>query len=119
MTAEERRLLRLFRALAGAQRQGLLDYAEFLASRGAPPDQAVPPAPLDIPRPEKESVVKAIQRLRQTYPMVDRAKILHDTSHFMTQHLVHGKPAAEIIDELEGLFRRYYEDQLKAQAAPK
>lgn len=119
MTAEERRLLRLFRALADTQRQGLLDYAEFLLSRGAPPERVVPQAPLDIPRPEKESVVKAIQRLRQTYPMVDRAKILHDTSHYMTQHLVHGKPAAEVIDELEGLFRRYYEDQLKARSTPK
>lgn len=119
MTVEERRLLRLFRALTDTQRQGLLDYAEFLHSRGQPPEQALPQAPLNIPRPEKESVVKAIQRLRQTYPMVDRAKILHDTSHCMTQHLVHGKPAAAVIDELEDLFRRHFEDHLKSQAAPK
>jgi len=54
-------------------------------------------------------VVKAIKRLRETYPMVDRAKILHDTSACMTKHLVHGKPAAEVIDELEALFQNHYQ----------
>jgi hypothetical protein len=109
MTAEERRLLRAFRALPDTQRHGLMDYAEFLVERVSPLEQAMPLAPLEIPRPEKESVVKAIKRLRQTYPMIDRAKILHETSALMTQHLVHGKAAAEVIDELEGLFRRHYE----------
>jgi len=119
MTAEERRLLRAFRSLAEDRRQSLLDYAEFLLSRAAPQEQAACRTPLDITRPEKESVVKAIKRLRQTYPMIDRAKILHETSHFMTQHLVHGKAAADVIDELEGLFRRHYEDHLKAHALPR
>lgn len=116
MTPEERRLLRVFRALPEARQQGLLDYAEFLIERAAPQEQSIPQDPLDIPRPEKESVVKAIKRLRHTYPMIDRTKILHETSGLMTQHLVHGKGAAEVIDELEGLFRRHYEDHLKAQA---
>lgn len=109
MTPEERRLLRAFRALPDTQRQGLMDYAEFLVERVSPLEQATPVVPLEIPRPEKESVVKAIKRLRHTYPMIDRAKILHETSALMTQHLVHGKAAAEVIDELEGLFRRHYE----------
>ncbi len=115
MTPEERRLLRAFRALPEAQQQGLLDYAEFLIERGVSREQAVPQVPLDIPRPEKESVVKAIKRLRQTYPMIDRARILHETSALMTQHLVHGKAAAEIIDELEALFRRHYETRTASQ----
>jgi hypothetical protein len=119
MTPDERRLLRAFRALPETQQQGLLDYADYLNSKAAPQAQAMPLAPLDIPRPEKESVVKAIKRLRQTYPMIDRAKILHETSALMTQHLVHGKAAAEVIDELEGLFRRHYEEHLKAHAAPR
>ena len=54
-------------------------------------------------------MVKAIKRLRETYPMIDRAKILHDTSASMTKHLVHGKPAAEVIDELEALFLSHYQ----------
>jgi hypothetical protein len=119
MTSEERRLLRVFRALPEAQQRGLLDYAEYLMERVVPQAPATPQIPLDIPRPGKESVVKAIKRLRQTYPMIDRAKILHETSGLMTQHLVHGKAAAEVIDELEVLFRRHYEDHLKAHALPK
>jgi hypothetical protein len=109
MTPDERRLLRAFRALPEERQQGLLDYADFLVERAVPQAQAIPLAPLDIPRPERESVVKAIKRLRQTYPMVDRARILHETSGLLTQHLVHGKAAAEVIDELEALFRRHYE----------
>ncbi len=109
MTADERRLLRLFRALDGGRRAGLLDYAEFLLNRAAPQRPEAPTLPLPIPRPDKESVVKAIQRLRATYPMLDRAKILHDTSACMTKHLVHGKPAAEVIDELEALFMGHYQ----------
>jgi hypothetical protein len=117
MTPEERRLLKAFRELPADRRQGLLDYADFLLQRVARQAPATPQTPLDIPRPAKESVVKAIQRLRQTYPMVDRAKILHETSAFMTQHLVHGRAAEEVIDELEGLFRRHYEEHLKSRDA--
>ncbi|MBI5331417.1 MAG: hypothetical protein HZB71_12490 [Betaproteobacteria bacterium] len=114
MTADERRLLKAFRALPEAQRTGLMDYAEYLISRQVP-EQAIPTQPLPIPRPEKENVVKAIQRLRETYPMVDRARILNEVSVFMTQHLVHGKPAKDVIDELEAFFRRQYEATLSPQ----
>lgn len=109
MTADERRLLRFYRALPEAKRDSLLDYAEFLLNRALPEAPETPAEPLDIPRPEQESVVKAIKRLRETYPMIDRAKILHDTSASMTKHLVHGKPAAEVIDELEALFLSHYQ----------
>jgi len=116
MTPGERRLLKAFRALPESRQEGLLDYAEFLVQRAVPEIADIPQVPLDIPRPERESVVKAIKRLRETYPMIDRAKILHETSGFMTQHLVHGKAAVDVIDELEAMFRRHYEDQSKAQA---
>lgn len=115
MTADERRLLRAFRTLPEVQQQGLLDYAEYLVERAVPQAEAVPQAPLEIPRPAQESVVKAIKRLRQTYPMVDRAKILHEISGLMTQHLVHGKAATVVIDELEMLFRQHYETLTASQ----
>lgn len=111
MTAEERRLLRLFRGLPAAQRAGLLDYAEYLASRAAPLEDDKPKQPLPIPRPAEESVVKAIRRLRQTYPMLDANRLLHETSSLMAQHVMHKRPAAEVIDELEALFRRHYDSQ--------
>ncbi len=109
MTADERKLLKAYRALSEARRTGLLDYAEFLAGREADVEDEIPTNPLAIPRPAEESVVKAIKRLRATYPMVDRNKILHETSSLMTQHLMHKRPAVEVIDELETLFRRHYE----------
>ncbi len=109
MTADERRLLRLFRELSPGRREGLLDYGEFLLARAQPEIPEIPSEPLAIPRPAQESVVKAIRRLRETYPMLDRAKILHETSGLMTQHLVHGKSAPEVIDELEAMFLRHFE----------
>jgi hypothetical protein len=110
MNADERQLLKAYRVLGETRRASLLDYAEFLASRETGSDAAeVPSEPLDIPRPAVESVVKAIKRLRATYPMVDRSVILNDTSALMTQHLMQKRPAVEIIDELEVLFRRHYQ----------
>ena len=103
----EKRLREILGELPEAQAVALLEYAEFLAARyGGPKDIT---APLDIPRPEKESVVKAIKRLGATYPMVDRAKMLNETSVLMTQHVISGRDAVEVIDELEVMFRKQYE----------
>jgi hypothetical protein len=89
----------------------LLDYAEFLFGKEeATP--AVEAEPLPIPRPEQENVVKAIQRLMQTYPMLERNQIFHEASAQMTRHLMHGMPAAEAIDELERIFERQYQQFL-------
>lgn len=109
MTAAERRLLRLFRALSESKQAGLLDYAEFLLARVTPAAEVVAQTPLDIPRPAQESVVKAIKRLRDTYPMLDRAKLIHETSALMSQHLVQGRSAVDVIDQLETLFQRHYQ----------
>ena len=110
MSGESKKLLRLFRGLSPARQQALLEYAEFLAGRDeAEGLNAVSQEPVHIPRPAQESVVKAIQRLRASYPMLDRGKLLHETSAQMTRHLMHGVPAVEVIDELETIFRRHYE----------
>ena len=109
MTADERRLLRLFRALSEARQAGLLDYAEFLLARVVPEPEPVPQTPLEIVRPSQESVIKAIKRLRETYPMLDRAKLIHEISALMSQHLVQGRSAPEVINELEALFLRHYQ----------
>jgi hypothetical protein len=115
MTPAERRLLRAFRALSESRQAGLLDYADFLLGREADPEaKAVPQQPLVVPRPENESVVKAIKRLMGTYPMLDRNKLLHETSALMAQHAVHKRPAAEVIDELEQVFSRHYEQHRQA-----
>ena len=103
----ERRLLELLARLPEAKAQALLDYAEFLAARHG--DTLETTTPLDIPRPDSETVVKAIKRLSATYPMLDRSKILNETSVLVTQHVMHGRDAVEVIDELEILFRREFD----------
>ena len=107
----EKRLLSLVRQLPKAQAEQLLEFAEFLAGRHAPVETATEPLP--IPRPAEENVIKAVKRLSATYPMLDRVKLLDEASHLMTQHVIQGRAAAEVIDELEVLFRRHYENFLK------
>lgn len=113
----EQRLLEIIARLPAAQAQALLEFAEFLLMRhgGAAVEERAGaaaseiPSPLDIPRPGEETVVKAIKRLRATYPMLDARKLLNQTSELMTQHIVHGREAGEVIEELEILFRAHYE----------
>lgn len=124
MSELEENLLKLFRALSVADQASLLAFAEFLHGRaGAVPRVPVArepapvpepiPEPIDIPRPEAESVVKAVKRLAQTYPMLDKSKMLNDTSALVMQHVIQGRDAVEVIDELEIVFQRHYE-RLKA-----
>lgn len=108
-------LLTLFRSLPAAEQAQLLAFAEFLYSRAggqprmpAAPEPVVIPEPESIPRPEQESVVKAVKRLAQTYPMLDKSKMLNETSALVTQHIIQGRDAVEVIDELEIVFQRYY-----------
>jgi hypothetical protein len=102
---QERRLLALFETMSDTGREMLLEYAEFLAQRHTRP---VSLEPLDIPRPEQESVAAAIRRLADTFPMLDRAKLLGAASGLMAQHVMYARPAPEVIDELEVVFRRHY-----------
>lgn len=96
----------------------LLEFAEFLSSRDESGGNPEMPAPEPIPRPREETVVKAVKRLMATYPMLDRAKLLHETAHYMNQHVMQGRAAAEVIEALEAVFARHYED-LKAEKAKK
>lgn len=113
---DSKRLVSLFRSLSESRQQALLDYAEFLAGKEGADTAAAPPAePLPIPRPEQENVVKAIQRLMQTYPMLERNQIFHEASAQMTRHLIHGVTAADAIDELERIFARQYQQHREAQ----
>lgn len=112
---DSKRLLSIFRSLSETRQQALLEYAEFLADKEGGEIAAAPPTgPLLIPRPKQENVVKAIQRLMKTYPMLERNRIFHEASAQMTRHLIHGVAAAEAIDELERIFARQYQDHLEA-----
>lgn len=112
----EERLAEIVQRLPASRAEALLEYAEFLllrhssASTVETPDakSAKIPLPLDIPRPAEETVVKAVKRLRATYPMLDARKLLNQTSELMTQHVIQGREKTEVIEELEVLFRSHY-----------
>jgi len=117
MSSDEKCLLRLFRALSEANRKSLTDYAEFLGTREVVASVVdVSQTPLAIPRPEQESVIKAVKRLMLTYPMLGRDTLLQDTSTLVTRYVIHKLPALEVIDELELLFKRHYDAHLQAAA---
>jgi hypothetical protein len=119
MTSTERKLLGYLRMLPEAQQQTLLAFAEFLSGRSQD-EQPVAASlqPMPIARPEQESVIKAIKRLNATYPMLERNKLLHETSNQMTRHVIHGVPALQVIDELEVMFLRHYELLVSPPAKP-
>ena len=88
----------------GGPRQG-----EFYAPQVDPTQE-----PQVIPRPENESVVAAIKRLTATYPMLDKPQLLNETSALMTKHVMQGVGVVEVIDELEDLFLRFYNELISA-----
>jgi hypothetical protein len=116
LSADQRRLLALFDALGSGDKASLLAFAEFLGARGGESvEPAVPQQPCVAPRPEQESVVAAMRRLSAGYPMLDKSVILHEAAGLMAAHTLQGRPAVEVIDELEGLFVRAYQGYLEAK----
>jgi len=105
-----RRLIKLYRSLELADQETLLAFGEFLAVRDAAhvPEASEPLDLASMPRPRKESVVGAIKRLSRQYYMLDRGAMLNDTSALMGAHVLQGRPATEVIDELEDIFTRRY-----------
>lgn len=114
LTADQQRLLDDFAALSDERRAQLLDFAAFLREREAAAREAdtaapaEPPAPEPIERPAQETVIRAMRRLTATYPMLERAKLLNETSTLMAQHVMQGRDAVSVIDELERVFERHY-----------
>jgi hypothetical protein len=110
---QERKVMKLYKSLDEANKEAFLAFGEFLQTRANPNsnnlDNTAESKPVDIPRPENESVIKAIKRLSATYPMVDKETILHPISNLMTSHIIQGRKAVEVIDDLQALFLKEYE----------
>jgi len=141
MSNREQRLQEILHSLPEAEASSLLDYAEFLLTRApqnqllqalssaasiagtsATESSSIPAVmpeaeseiiiePADIPRPETETIIGAVKRLSETYPMLSKDKMLHETADLVGQSLMGTRDAEEVIDELEQVFRRYYEKQ--------
>ena len=102
-----RKLADLAERLPAEQLQSLLEFAQFLADRhGRDP---VSGTPLDIVRPPEESVIQAIKRLSSTFPMLDPQHLLEETGDLMSQHVLQGRAASQVIDDLEQIFRQHYD----------
>ena len=111
----ERKLIKIFKSLDSSNKETLIAFSEFLQARSKPDDnlEDIPELanePLDIPRPQSESVIQAIKRLSTTYPMVNKEDILHPISDLMTSHIIQGKKAIDVIDQLESLFESEYKN---------
>jgi len=111
MKPNEKSLLKIFRDLSSADQQSVRSFAEFLRAKGtksASNDQQA----VVLPRPDTESVVAAIKRLSASYPMLEKPGLLNETSALMAQHVMQGKKAVVVIDELEALFLKNYDEFL-------
>lgn len=115
----EKKLLKHFSKLSENQQQTLLHFAEFLVQKaddttGGKPEEI--PQPVLQDRPAEETVVGAIKRLTASYPMLEKDKLFNETSVLMTKHVMQGHEAHLVIDELEVLFQRYYDELINDES---
>lgn len=45
--------------------------------------------------------------------MLEKEILFHQTSSLMTQHIMQGRDPKEVIDELEEIFKKQYENYLR------
>ena len=114
--SSEEKLIEIYKKLPDVERDKLLSFAEFTLASCEPRDLIIE-KPLFVERPADESVVAGIKRLSAVYHMVDRTKILNETSALMAEHMIQGRAAAEVIDDVERLFERTYEKQFGLPAS--
>lgn len=112
MASLEDKLVAIAGRLSKTEQQQLLEYAEFLESRSEHVKQIANAEPVHIPRPESETVIAAMRRLSDTYPMLNKDKLLHEAAGLMSEHVMQGREPESVIDDLELLFERHYKIHL-------
>ncbi len=105
-------LIDLYESMDEERKLSLSDFADFLYAKAEPVVNEIPP-PEDIPRPEVETVVGAVKRLKGKYFMVESMSVFSAASSLMTDHMVKGRDVIEVIDEMEILFERAYKELLQ------
>jgi len=108
MASVKNSLIEIVEQLSRDEQTALLEYAVFMLSRSEHAKTLSIRNPVDIPRPKDESVVAAMRRLSDTYPMLNKDKILHEAAGLMSEHVMQGREAKQVIDELQVLFHRHY-----------
>jgi len=109
MASTKNRLAEIAEQLSRDEQAALLEYAEFMLTRSEHAKTLSMSEPVEISRPEDETVVAAMRRLSDTYPMLNKDKILHEAAGLMSEHVMQGREANVVIDELQLLFQRHFE----------
>jgi hypothetical protein len=95
-----------------------LDFAAYLSTQQPIVDKPVLQQPHAIQADENESVVGALRRLSKSYFMLQDHSLLDDATRLMSQHVIQGREALEVIEELEILFSNGYETYVKKHESP-
>jgi len=114
MKKRSRELDSLMSHLDGEHRQAVVDYATFLVQQykiQTPVEAGLKPEV--IVRPEQETVIAAIKRLKKTNYMLDSGTLLDESSSLMGQHILRGRQASAVINELQSIFQVKYEKYLE------
>ncbi|RTZ64682.1 MAG: hypothetical protein DSZ29_05290 [Aquificaceae bacterium] len=117
LSKDERKLCKYYKNLNHAERNTLLLFAEFLSSKESSVETEeilmVLQKPLPIPATEGESVVKGIKRLKSSYFMIEDQDLLHEVSALMTEHVMQGVSAKEVMLKIERVFEKFYDKYKK------
>ena len=109
-------LIDLYEAMDDERKISLCDFADFLYAQAGPINKEIP-QPEEIQRPEKETVVGAVKRLKATYHMIESMTVFSAASELMTDHMVKGRDVVEVINEMEILFEQSYDKLLQDKKA--
>jgi len=110
MNKTESKLLNVFSDLDKNDQSSIVSFAEFLLEKAKQDGRLiVVDKPVEISRPEEERVVAAIKRLSATFPMLKKNSMLNETAALMSEHILKGRKAEDVIDELETLFNVRYD----------
>ena len=104
-------LIDLFESMDDERKKSLSDFADFLYAQADPINKTISP-PAESARPETETVVGAVKRLKAQYFMIESMSVFSAASALMTDHMVKGRDVVEVINEMEDLFSTAYKKLL-------
>ena len=110
---EQKKLLAAWKDLGEAEQRTVRLFAEFLIQQVQNHHDKQTPSvaqtPLLIPKPEKESAVLALKRLKKSYPMIEADfSLLEEASQLLLKKVM-GAEEKEIVLALEQLFDRRFQ----------
>lgn len=117
MASKEKQLLEFFTSLGDDDQTAVVNFAGYLHEKN-PQKKAVAEKPLEIKRPDEESVIGAIKRLKMTYPMIESMSVFNKTSELLSAHMLQGRDKKTVIDDIEALFKEAYETAREQKKRP-